>query len=48
MSNQSVEVRERRRRDIEVLFADVVNGFIINLEDMLVIAYQVRRNKDMP
>ena len=31
LGNKAIQVRETGRRDIQVLFADIVDGFIINL-----------------
>ena len=33
LGNKAIQVREAGRRDTQALFADVVNSFIINLQD---------------
>jgi hypothetical protein len=36
LCNKSVEICERRRADVEVLFADIVDSFIVDLKAALI------------
>ena len=35
MSNEAIEVREAGRNNAELLFADVVNSFVVNLDNAI-------------